>query len=372
MHVQEKVSSFQIGFLCFAFMSGFSTLYLNEAKVLMQDVWMANAAAAIVSLFVLGSAVFIQRRFGSLNLSDIIELLLGKWLGKLVLVFLMVKMLDLAVMSLRSISLFYKSAILPRTSPSIIILCVVIVTTYAVFLGLGPIARSVLVLLPFFAVMFLVICFFILGDIDANPLLPQFQSRAPLVLYETLSSFGFPFGKIAVLMFLYSEVKNPKKIFVSCGFGVFASLLYLLISTYLSIGSLGSNLFRTASFPLFLAIQLVKFGEYLERVEITIIGIWTIFTLYEIIVVQFVFVNIMSKVFSLKDRRFFILPVGVLFFAVAMKSFTRPTELLFYDTNVLPFTAILPMLVFPLMLFALTWMRKRNPPAESPSVPEQQ
>jgi hypothetical protein len=234
------------------------------------------------------------------------------------------------------------------------------VTTYAVSLGLGSIVRSIQVILPFFLALIVVISIFIIRDVDMNPFLPQFQNRPSLILYGSMISFGFPFGKSGVMAFLFSEVKNQNKIFVSCSIGVVFSCVYLLMSTYLAIGSLGLNLFKTASFPFFSAIQMVKFGEYLERIEIIIIGIWTIFTLFEIIIVHYVFVKVLGKVFALKETKPFIIPVGALFLAVAVKSFPHLTDLITYDYNILPFSILLPVIVVNLLLVILTWVRKQN------------
>lgn len=357
---QEKISHFQLGCLCFTFMSGFSTLYLLEAKLIKQDVWMATLSATIESIIVLWMIAYVQKSFTKLNMTDIIEILFGKWLGKLVLSVYLVDLIGMGVLSLRSLSFFYTSAILPKTSPILIIFLIIIVTTYAVSLGFGSIVRSVQVILPFFLAAIVVISVSIIRDVDINPFLPQFQNRFSLILYGSMVSFGFPFGKIGMMAFLFSEVKNHKKIFVSCSIGVVFSFVYLLTSMYLSMGSLGVNLFKMASFPFFSAIQLVKFGEYLERIEIIIIGIWTIFTLFEIIIAQYIFVKVLGKVFAIKETRSFILPAGALFIAVAMNSFPHLTDLITYDYDILPFSIILPIIVFNLLLLILTWARKHK------------
>ncbi|SDW13865.1 endospore germination permease [Paenibacillus sp. CF384] len=357
---QEKISSFQLGCLCFAFMSGFSTLYLLEAKCLTQDVWISNILATIAVILTLVISSHIQKQFPQKNFGDIIIILLGKWIGKVLLTIFMIDLVGLGVLSVRSIALFYTSAILPNTSPNLIMLIVFIVTIYAVSLGIGTIVRSVLVILPFFIISIIVIGIFIYRDVEYNPFLPQFQHPINMYVYGTMISFGFPFGKSGVMAFLFSDVSNPKKVLLSCSVSVTFSCLYLLISTYLAFGCLGTTMFKTASFPFFSSIQLVKFGEYIERIEILIIGIWTIFTLFEIIIVQYVFVKILGRVFELKNTKSFIIPAGILFFAVAIKSFLLPTDLITYDINILPFTIIMPVVIVPIVLLVLTWLKMRK------------
>ncbi|MBA2939767.1 endospore germination permease [Paenibacillus sp. CGMCC 1.16610] len=354
----EKISPFQLGFLCFAFMSGFSTLYLLEAKVIMHDVWIANVTAMLAVLLILKVFTYVQSQFPNLNFSDIIEALFGKWLGKFVLVFYLMGMIGLGVLSLRSISLFYNTAILPNTSPMLIMGLVLCVTTYAAFLGLGTISRSIVLILPFFIVAILIIGFLIYQDVEDNPLLPQFQHPFPLILYCAMISFGFPFGKAGVIAFVFSEVTVHKKLYKSCSIAIVSSCIYLLMSTYLSFGSLGDNMFKTASFPFFSSIQMVKLGEYIERIEIMIISIWTVLTLFEIIVVQYVFVKIIGRMFKLRDIKALYLPVGAIFLVVSSKSAVNSAELIAYDLSILPFSIILPSILIPLSMLCLVYFRK--------------
>ncbi|REE68091.1 spore germination protein (amino acid permease) [Paenibacillus taihuensis] len=354
----EKITPFQFGCMCFAFMSGFSTLYLLEAKLIMHDVWIAIIAATIATLFLVQLLVYIQRQFADMNLSDIIITVFGNWVGKLVLCLYLLGMTGLGVLSLRSISLFYTTAILPNTSPGLIMAIVLLVTTYAAYLGLSSISRAALVILPFFAVAMLVISVFIFDDVESNPFMPQFQNALPLIVYSSMISFGFPFGKTSVFAFVFSEITNQKKLVKSCTTAAIFSCVYLLMSTYLAIGCLGEYMFKTAAFPFFSSIQLVKFGENIERIEIMIIGIWTILTLFEIIIVQYCFVKIVGRIFGAKNLSSLYLPVGAIFFAVSMKSFDNPAKLVAYDVKILPFSIILPSIILPLILGCILWVKK--------------
>ncbi|QHW32870.1 GerAB/ArcD/ProY family transporter [Paenibacillus rhizovicinus] len=353
----EKISPFQLGCLCFAYMSGFSTLYLLEAKLILHDVWMANITAAVAIILLLQLLMYIQRRFPDQNFSDIIVNMFGNWIGKFVLCLYLLAMTGLGVLSLRSIALFYTTAILPNTSSSLIMAIVVLVTTYAAYLGLNAISRAALVILPFFAMAMVVICIFIFNDVELNPLLPQFQHSFPLIVYGSMISFGFPFGKTSVIVFLFSEITNQKKVVRSCAIAVILSCLYLLMSTYLSIGCLGEHLFKSAAFPFFSAIQLVKFGEYIERIEIMIIGIWTILTLFEIIIAQYCFVKIVGRIFGAKALSSLYLPAGAFFIAVSMRSFDNPAKLLSYDMMILPISILAPSILVPLALIGTIWVR---------------
>ncbi|MFD0697980.1 endospore germination permease [Paenibacillus sp. GCM10027628] len=360
MPSEEKITHVQLGCLCFGYLSGFSTLFLLEAKFLKQDVWMANVLAIAAAIGVLWLLCYVQRKHPDMKFTESCEKLLGKWIAKFAFLIYLAYFLELGGLAARAISTFYTTAILPNTPPSVLILLVLLVTSYAISLGLGTIMRTLQVILPFFILASIIISLFIFREVEMNPLLPQFQNRLTNIIYGGMISFAFPFGKTVMFGFLLSRVKNTRKMFVGGTIGIALSGVYLLWATYLTFGSLGMSLTRSATFPFFTAIQLVKFGEYMERIEITIIGIWTIFTLFELIVIQYVFTELMAHLFSIKHTRAFILPIGLLFFAISFRSFGRVTDHAMYNYEILPFSTLIPTTVIPILLACLTLIRKRR------------
>ncbi|MFC5451257.1 GerAB/ArcD/ProY family transporter [Paenibacillus aestuarii] len=360
MQNEDQITPFELGALCFTYLSGFSTLYLLETKVVGPDVWICHAVSLILVIGIMKLMNFIICKYPDLSLSDILMKLLGRWIGTIVLIVILKDLLGLGTLSLRSLSLFYTTAILPNTSPELLILMIVIVTTYAVSLGLGTIVRSVQIVMPVFIISMLIINIMMVKNVTINPLLPQFRSTLPELTYATLLSMAFPFGKALTLVFLFRNVKNKKKIFGTNCIVLISSSVYVLISTYLTIGSLGIHATKSASFPYFSAIQLVRIGEFLERFEIIVIGIWTILTLYEIIVVQYVYAQIMRDVFKLKHANYFIVPIGLFYFGTNVNSYESPLDIFNYDTRILPFTGLLPEFVLPVALVVLAWMKSRK------------
>ncbi|QGQ97889.1 hypothetical protein EHS13_24875 [Paenibacillus psychroresistens] len=354
----ENITTGQLGYLIFTYLFGFATLFLLEAKVVKQDVWMSEVLAVTASIVMFWLLCYIQRWYPGLTMMKACEKLLGKWLAKLVLLIFLYYFLVLGGLTLRALSSFYSIAILPNTPTSLLILLIILTTSYAVYVGLAAIARSVQVVLPLFVFAITVLSFFILPQIEHNPFLPQFQSSFSSILYGGMIAFGLPFGKCVAFGFIFHRVDNPQKIFITAVTALSFTLLYLLLSIYLTFGSLGINLTQSATFPFFTVIQLVKFGEYLERIEIIMIGLWTVFTLFETIVLQHVFTLVMGNVFGIKQMKLFILPIGLLFLLMGLKSQPDMTDLAMYNDNVLPLLTIFVSLILPAMLALITFIKK--------------
>lgn len=366
--MQEKVSPGAWICLIFSFISGFSTLFLQEAKLLEQDVWLSYLCGIAMSFGVLAVLYLAQRNYPGFSMTEVFDRLLGKTIARICLCLYLVYILEIQGAAFQALTLFYRTVVLPNTSTGQIILLIALTTAYASSLGLGAIVRTVQVLLCFFLFFMLVIVVFIYKNVTINPFLPLFQHRAPEIAFGGLLSLYFPFGKSIVFCFLFSRVTNRKKLLPSTLIALTLSGLYLFAATYLSFGSLGMNLVQSVTFPFFSAIQLVRFGEYLERIEIMIIGIWTVFTLFEIIVLQFVFMQVFEHIFALKHVRALALPVGLLFFAMSHRSFVHQADLSFYNFRIGPFSTLLPTVVIPLLLLLISLLKRGNRSGEGGSL----
>ncbi|MFD0670084.1 GerAB/ArcD/ProY family transporter [Cohnella sp. GCM10027633] len=355
----EQLTPFAIGCLLFSFLSGFSTLFLAEAQTLGQDVWMAYAIGLGLSSFMIWLMYRLYSRYPGLSMAEVFDRLLGKPIAKAALVVYLAYMLEIQGAAAQALTSFYRTVVLPNTSSAEILLMIALTTTYAAYLGLGAIARTVLISLPMFLVGIAFIILMILKDVHINPFLPPLRHAAPEIALGGLQCFFFPFGKSIVFCFLFSRTTGGRHTLIGLFAALIASCVYLFVSAYLAFGSLGYRLTANATFPFFSAIQLVKIGEYIERIEIMIIGIWTMFTLFEIIVLQYVFAQVFGSLFGIREVRPFIVPIGLLFFAIASHSFTELHDLVAYNSTIAPFSTLLPMAGIPLALTLVHSLRRR-------------
>ncbi|MGO4548141.1 endospore germination permease [Paenibacillus sp. 2TAB23] len=360
MAAQNKITHGQLSCLVFSYLSGFSTLFLSEAALLKQDVWMSYLIGMASAIGMMWLLCYVQWKNPQLTMVEICDKLFGHWVSKLVLFIYLIYILEMQAAACRALTAFYTTVVIPNMPSNQMILLIIFSTTYATYLGLGTIVRAVQITLPFFLVGISIISFFLLREIETNPFLPQFQHTFSEIMYGGLLSLYFPFGKLVVFGFLLARVKNMKKIFSSSVLGLIFAALYLLVTAYLTLGTIGIHLTGTATFPFFSSIQMVKFGEYLERIEITIIGIWTLFTLFEIVVLQYVFTMLLRHVLRIKNMKPFIFPIGLLFFILAQNSFLRLTDLSFYNLNIAPFSTMLPIAIVPIILSIMTILRKEK------------
>ncbi|MDG0808966.1 GerAB/ArcD/ProY family transporter [Cohnella rhizosphaerae] len=136
--------------LIFSFISGFSTLFLQEAKLLGPDVWMSYICGIAISFGVLCVFYAIQRSYPDLPMPAVFDRLLGKNTAKIVLGLYLAYILEIQGAAFQALTSFYRTVVLPNASSGHIILLLALTTAYASSLGLGTIVRTVQVLLSFF------------------------------------------------------------------------------------------------------------------------------------------------------------------------------------------------------------------------------
>ncbi|WP_177186435.1 endospore germination permease [Paenibacillus sp. CF384] len=358
--MQEKISHFQLGCLLFGFIAGFESLFLTEAKLMKQDVWIANVFNFIAGITLLWIITYVQRQFPNHNLTEICDKLFGKWISKAFLCLYLLSNLESVSGGFRAVSMFYTTVILPNTRSDYLILIYAACSTYAVYIGLGTLARTNLVIIPFFLIGFLATCLFIIPEVQTNPFLPPLQSSKENMVIGSMHLFTFTFSQMITFGFLMSRVENKNKIFSSGSLAILMSSLYLVMISYLTLSSLGFNYVETSTYPFFSTIQLVKLGEYLERIEILLIGLWTVLNMVYIIVMQYVFTLVAGHVFGISKMRPFVLVIGLLFFAHASKSFIRTADHFTYGTKIYTLSSLLPCIVFPLVLVVMTLIKKKR------------
>lgn len=362
MYERGQISHVQLGLLIFVYLSGFSTLYLLEVKVVENNAWISYLFTLILTIFIIWMLSYVQNHHLNKNLFQICEELLGKWGAKIIFLLYMYYSFELGSLATKALSVFFVTVIIPDTPSIVLTFFVIMVTSYAVFLGIEVIVRTVQVILPFFILLITMISFLIYREVITNPFLPLFSGKVTDIIYGSMLSMAFPFGKVVLFGLIFAFVKKKEKIFISSCIALVLSSIYITITTYLTLGSLGINLTKISSFPFFSAIQLVKIGEYIERLEIVIIGIWTIYVLFEIIIVHYFFVMTLGHLCSLKDIKPFIIPVGLLLLGLTERSYRHGgTDIAQYDYEILPISSLIPVVIIPIFLTICTWVKANLP-----------
>ncbi|MCR8842167.1 spore germination protein [Paenibacillus sp. SC116] len=355
-----KISSLQLGYLIFTYLSGFATLYMLEIKMLGTDAWMSILFATLGSLLLLGILLYIQRQFPEQTIFEYTEQLVGKWIGKGLMIIFLYYCFELCMLTSKALTVFYTTAIMPKTPSYVFNLLIFIVTTYAAYLGLETIGRAAQIILPLAVISLTAVCVLIASIIDINPFLPMFQRSWNEIAYTSLSTYAFPFSKVIVFAAVFARVKDKEAVSRNSMIAIILAGIYFFSATYLTIGSINPYLASIKTYPFFTAISMVRIGDDIERFEIVSIGFWTMLVIFEGILALYVAMRCIQYLFSLPDTKWLHIPTALLLFGLSEKSFANGSaSIIEFDYTTYPYTSLIPTTIIPLILLIMTIVKKR-------------
>lgn len=317
----EKISARQFGILVALYSIGTTILIVpavlaEEAK---QDAWIAALLGVGIGIFLVGLFIAVGNLIPSMSLVELMEELLGKWLGKAFSLTFIFFALVTASELLYFVGTFITTQIMPETpmqSINIIFACVVVM---GVRLGIETLARSAELLFPLFVFLFLVFVIFVSPDVKFENIQPVLEADFKDLLRSAIyfiSVFSLP--TVVLLMVFPASVNRPneaKKTFFS---GVIIAGVTLIIMIALSILVLGVTTTQMQTYPSYSLAKKINVGNFFQRVEIVMAGMWFISIFFKLSLYFYASVTGLAQTLNVKDYRFLTLPLGVVMVALSM------------------------------------------------------
>ena len=164
----EKINSRQFLILVALFTIGTSILIVPSvlASGAKQDAWLSAIFGTGIGLLVIWVYTKIALWYPNFTFIQIIEHLLGKWIGKFVSLFFVFVLLSFTANLLYHSGIFLKSHMMPYTPLPAISILVGIILIMGVRLGIETIARAAEILIIVFFFLFFILVGFISPDAD--------------------------------------------------------------------------------------------------------------------------------------------------------------------------------------------------------------
>jgi spore germination protein KB len=362
MVAQEKISARQFTILVTLFSIGSAILIIPSTITFYakQDAWLSTIIGIALGLGVVWLYYKVGNTFPSLNLVQLNEKLLGKWLGKTV-VFLILGVFFIAgpVSNVFYIGNFMTSQIVPDTPVQSINILFMIIVVMGVRLGLETIARTAEILFALFLFLFIFQVLFILPQIEVENFYPILEFGIKPNLTGALMFLGnVTFPIVLLLMISPSQIVQKNKVRKALLIGNLMGGLVLLTIITLSIFVLGQDLTIRNTFPSYVLAKKINIGDFLQRIEVFMAFMWIISLYFRLSLYFYVMVTAISYIFNLKDYRPLVLPFGLILIPLAIIEYPNSV----YDQYVtitfwVPFS-LFACVAYPLLLLGLASIRK--------------
>ena len=357
-----KISPFQafllnITLILPTFIIGIPSIAINIAK---QDAWISMILSTLVGLLIVLIVVNLNLRFPGKTLFEYSEVILGKVLGKLVSFLYFVWFLHVNVIIIREFSSFMVITVMPDTPMIIFYIVTVAVAAYLVYSGLEVLSRFCQLFVPLLLTLILLTFILSIKDMKLTRLLPVMDTGLVPILGAAAVSTSW-IGEIVLFSMFIPYLNKQKK---AKQIGILAMLftgIFGIISILISLAAFGPNLAGYWLYPVFNAVRMISFANFLERLESILITGWVLGGFAKISIFYYATVLGGAQCFGQKNYRPLIVPVGVIL--IVLSSFLHQNTAEIFDFMVKAFTPYyLPSfeIGIPLILLIIALIRRKG------------
>lgn len=326
-----------------------------------QDAWIGAFIGLFFSLLLVKLYNSLGRFMLNTTLIEMIEKLLGKWIGSIVSISLVYFTFITSGELLYYVGEFMVTQIMPETplaAISILFVCIVIMGTR---LGLETFARSAEIFFSVFVFLFIILVAFVSPQIKFQNIQPVFEAGIGPILGSLLHFISiFSLSSVVLLMIYPASINQPgaaRKAFYK---GIIIGGIALFIIILLTILVLGASSAARHLYPSYLLGKKINVGGFLQRIEAIMAFMWIITIYYKMIILFYASVTGLSQILKLKDERPLTLPLGMLMVIVSLIIHPDVTHLYSYNEKIwLPYVATYG-LCLPIVLLVFIKLRKKS------------
>jgi len=314
MGEEKKISTRQFAFLVIMFCLGSSILLIPAAIAAhsKQDAWVS----AIIGVFLGCCVIFLlnmyDKRMGHLPFVTACQLLLGRWVGGVVVAAFVFHAFLISVFMLRYLGDFMTTQILPATPIQAIHIFFIALIVLAVAYGLQTFSHSAEIFFPWLLLFMAIIVASVISMISMENIRPILNNGMGSIVGGSLVLVGIPYMELVLFLIVMPDVNDAKrrrKTFLMAG--LVGGLLILLI-TFLTVSVLGPYLTVRNLYPSFALSKKINIGEFLKRIEALLTITWFLSIFYKMVVAFYATVLGLSQLLKLKRYHSLLLPIAML------------------------------------------------------------
>lgn len=355
--IKETISNRQGVSLVFVFLFGSAIIFIPALDA-GKDAWLATIFAAICSLPILFIYCKLLYLFPNKDIFDIVTILFGKFLGKLLaLVFLIFPTL-LSIEILRIISEFITITSLTNTPINIPLVFLGFLCIWIIKEGIETIGRFSQFFIIILLTLTIISLLLLIPDLNIDNMKPFFQNGFYPFLKGSFHIFSYPITELLVFTMIFYSFKSKdslfKMIFPGLLMATFLGSIYILFV----ILSLDINTAISSFFPAYIMVKMTSITTFIQRTEIIFILTFIIFAFIKLVLCILATSKGLSKIFNFNNYRFIVTPVVLLLINFSIISFKNISEILYWKTDIWPIFAFPFEVVLPIIVFIVAKIRK--------------
>jgi len=314
------------------------------------DVWLAYIIAFVWILPFLYIHDRMLQMFPGKDVFDVLDITFGKLIGSVISMLYILEAFFLGSVVMEDFSEVIINTSLPETPRVFPVLCITLLVIIIVKSGTEVIGRWSEIVIVFMTIALIIVFIILAKDIKINNLKPMLAQGMNPVLQGALAFFSFPLGDVVIFNMIFTNIKEKHipRIYTISGMiiGGIALMSALITIAVIGVGRISANYF-----PLFVAVQRINIQEYIQRLEILVVGLFILGGVLKVAISTLAVSRGISKLFSYKNYKFLATPVAFMMFNTYVLNFQNTMEYLQWDIKVAPrffmfFQFVLPAFVY--------------------------
>ncbi|WZY01021.1 GerAB/ArcD/ProY family transporter [Bacillus sp. FSL W7-1360] len=300
--LKQKVKASHVFFLIIHTQIGVGVLSLpyTLSQASGADGWMSLILAGVWIQLLLGTFFLLYRRFPRKNLDQIVQTLLGNWIGNIARVFFLLFFFLIDVLFIAILVRMLDRWILPETPRVVISLIILMLSFYLARESLQVILRFFLAVTPAL-VLLVAIATYSLKDANIYHLLPIGHQGIGTIFKGSLDAI-LPLMGFEVILFLNAYITGTVK--AKFKMAVWANVFTLMLYLYLTLVCFLYFSPEEIAFlpePMIYLIKSYTF-QIIERTDLVFLSVWVVYIFTSFVMFTFICGDILKSFFKKKKR----------------------------------------------------------------------
>jgi len=354
-----KISMTQFRLLVFIYTIG-STILLTPsglASMAKQDAWISAIVGIGIGVCLAYLYCSLAMLYPDKSFIEYSEIILGKWLGKLVSLSFILFCFIGATTVLSHTGNFLVTQLYPETPLVMVNIMIALAITFGILYGLEVLSRAAEIFIPWIIILFFFMLFATAPQIEITNIQPILEYGPKPIFLASLTYTATAVLPCIVFSMIIPYVEEKKKLRNSFISSIILGGMAVLIVIFLCILVLGSDLTARSMFPSYVLARKINIGNFLQRIEVIVAILWFITIYYKIMFYFYSFVTGIAEFIKLKEYRPIAIPLTTILLVYSLVVYPSVSFAIEWDTYVwVPF-AIFNGLLIPLLLFIVGKIR---------------
>lgn len=358
-----KINSYQFLVLVILFTIGTSILTVPSALATnaKQDAWLAAIFGTGIGLLVIWLLITIAFWFPHLTYVQLLEKLVGKWIGKAFSTLFVLMSLLFASELLYYFGLFINIHMMPSTPMVVLNILMAGIVVMGVRLGLETFARTAEILIVVFFVIFFILVVFISPEMKFENIQPVYEMGTKKIVqssifYVVVSSVD----AVVLLMIFPSFINKMKQVKKSFLLGNLIGGIVIIVITFLSVTVFGAEKTAGEIYPSYELTKKINIGNFIQRIEGLMASLWLITLYFKTTLYFYASVLGMAQILNLKDYRPLTLPLGMIAVVLSLVIYPNIMYQKHWDDTTGNSLSLSIGLFLPLLMVVVYAIRKRT------------